>query len=340
MNIFVDTCILLKDPFFQKGTNKELIELVNKMKIKIFISNIVIQELEKNYREIIQKFNKQLSNIIEDGMDYHFVDCPVKEIDEELSVKNLQEFYNNLMGNGLLTILDYDNNFLPEVISRSFKKLRPFSGNKKEYNDTLIWLTYSRYAETLDLQDCILLSDNVSDFGEQDKTDPDNFVIHPDLQKDSNRFKIYRSTNELFREEIKKLQSKSLEFSKWLSSQPIDNDYVFNLLKKNFEINIQNKVTGYLESKDLTYFYVIKDNTSQNVSVSDINIGYCNNISIQNFDNKCMISCNLQGRVYISGYNNRNNTGWGTAFSLRLKVSFFYDSTEIPTDFCVESIEM
>ena len=163
------------------------------------MSNVVLLELKRNFRKIIDENNKSLNYIIEKGKDYKLVESPVSKINKEESLNNLVNFYNTLVKDGFLTILYSDNNLLPEIIERSVNKLKPFSENKTELKDTIIWLTYARYVEENDTQDCILLTDNVTDFCDMELPEKVIVEVHKDLKKDSTRFKIYRNTKELFR---------------------------------------------------------------------------------------------------------------------------------------------
>jgi len=349
MNIFLDTCILFKDPYFLKNYNKEFLELVKKKKINLFISNVVVQELERNYGKIIDDNNKSLNQIISKGKDYLFVDSPIIEIDKENSIKNLGNYYGKLEDDGFLTLLFSDNDLLPEIIKRSVKRLKPFSENKSELKDTIIWLTYSRYVEKNDIKDCIFLTDNVSDFCDMDKIKNGIIEIHDDLKGDSKRFKVYRNTTELIRGESEKLQSLSERFSYWLSTQNIDGELVFGLLWKFFILEITSKVTWYIESKELKQIFDINENISGSVSVSDVVLEQCNELTIDNFEDKCLISGYLYVNVSVSGYEKkiRKDTieeefiEYGsTKIDVRLFFSFLYDSKEIPTDFGIETIEI
>ncbi len=61
------------------------------------------------------------------------------------------------------------------------------------------------YAESEKLKDCIFLTENVNDFCNVEKLKDRIFEIHPDLQEDSKRFKIYLSPKELIEKESKTL---------------------------------------------------------------------------------------------------------------------------------------
>jgi hypothetical protein len=349
MNIFLDTCILFKDPYFLKNYNKEFLELVKKKKINLFISNVVVQELERNYGKTIDDNNKSLNQIISKGKDYLFVDSPIIEIDKENSIKNLGNYYGKLEDDGFLTLLFSDNDLLPEIIKRSVKRLKPFSENKTELKDTIIWLTYSRYVEKNDIKDCIFLTDNVSDFCDMEKNKQGIVEIHDELKKDSNRFKVYRNTTELLRSESKKLQSLSERFSYWLSNQNIDGEFVLDLIENKFLSIIESNVDHYVESKDLNQVFCSNENISGTIFVKSLFLERCNEITVDTFEDKCLISGYLYLNVSVDGYvrsirkdtTDMEFTEYGsTDISVRVVFSFFYNSSEIPTEFGIDSIEI
>src|SRR5690606_7702682 len=129
--------------------------------------------------------------------------------------KGFKNFYDQLISEGTVKILEYNNDMLPEIVNRAIERKKPFTENKTELKDTIIWLTYVKFVESKKLKNCILLTANVSDFCDTDEAKNNNFVIHPELKKDSNRFKVYKSPKELIQAEKPQLKFISQRFSVW-----------------------------------------------------------------------------------------------------------------------------
>jgi len=349
MNVFLDTSILLKDPHFIKNYNREFLTLVKKGKILLYMSNVVLLELEWNFRKLVDESNKTLTQIIGKGLDYKLVKSPLVEINKEESVENLLKFYAYLIEEGFLKILEYENNLLPEIVERSVKRIKPFTESKTELKDTIIWLTYARHIEKNDINDCVFLTDNVSDFCDLAKNKHGIVEIHDDLKKDCNRFKVYRSTSELLRSESEKLTSSNERFIRWGLNQQIDSDAVFSILTDNFKIKVYNSVKLFCESKNVKQIFNFIENIPGSISVTKIKFDFCEDIIIDTFESNCIISGNLYLTVSVDGYlespNNENN---GTEFkkfdstyvNVRLFFSFSYGIEQIPSDFGIDRIEI
>ena len=193
MNIFIDTSVIYKDPFWKGNFFSELIDIVKEKEIGLYISDVVLMEIERNYGKIIDEQIFQLSKAHSE-IDHYQMELDTKSsIDKAKSIKGLKAHYKKLEDEKIITVLKYSNEMLPEIVNRAVYRKKPFTETKTELKDTIIWLTYSEHAEKHKLKDCILLTSNVSDFCDTEKIKQKIFEIHPELQKDSNRFKVYKN---------------------------------------------------------------------------------------------------------------------------------------------------
>ncbi|EIA07450.1 PIN domain-containing protein [Flavobacterium frigoris] len=350
MNIFLDTSVLYKDPFWKGNFFNELIEIVKEKEINLYISNIVLMELEHNYKKIIEQETIKLDKVNTQINQYNIKINNLTSINLEESLKTLNEFYNQLVKDDTIRILDYSNDMLPEIVQRAIERKKPFTENKTELKDTIIWLTYVDFVEKHKLNDCILLTSNISDFCDTEKAKKDIFEIHSELQKDSKRFKVYKAPKELIQNEKLKLQFISQRFSVWLEDQDFSNNFVLDIIKESFEKEITRKIEREYESLEPSDIFENDEYyVSGYVSTGYFDIFEVDSIQVDNFNEECIIS----GEVYIScdveayEYNSVRDPGedshrfYGeTTNVIKLIFSFYYNKTEIPRSLNLDNFEI
>lgn len=347
MNIFIDTCILYKDPFLNGTFFKELVSLVIEKDIKIYISNIVLKELEKNYGKIVDEKINQQRKLTEDIKTYQIATIGNLSIDKQKAVENLTLYYDKLISDDIIQILDYSNDMLPEIVERAIWRKKPFTDHKTELKDTIIWLTYSKFAESKSLNDCIFLTENVNDFCDLEKVKKGIYEIHIDLQKDCKRFKVYKSIKDLVQKEKEKLQSTSQKFGIWLSEQEFDSEFVLSILENDFNNEIQRKVERYIENFDLHQIFDEEYFLTGYVTVDYISFDEVSDINVDTFKDECIISgilsinCSLEGFEYnvVRDPGEDKFRYYGdTDVVINLSFSFYYDRDELPRLFSIDYI--
>jgi predicted nucleic acid-binding protein len=351
MNIFLDTSVLYKDPFWKGNFFNELLETIKEKEINLYISNVVLMELEHNYKKIIEQEIIKLDKVNAQINQYNIITENVTTINLQESLDNLKAFYKDLVDSNTLKILDYSNDMLPEIVDRAIERKKPFTENKTELKDTIIWLTYAYFAERKRLSDCFLLTNNILDFCDTEKAKKEIYEIHSELQKDSNKFKVYKSPKDLIQSEKLKLQFVSQRFNIWLEEQDFSNDFVLELLRNNFEKEIISKIEREYESLEPSDIF---DNNDYYVSgyVStglSFEIFEVDSVQIDHFNEECIVS----GEVFIScdveayEYNSVRDPGedshrfYGeTTNIVKLIFSFYYDQEETPRSINLENFEI
>ncbi|WP_347175523.1 PIN domain-containing protein [Polaribacter uvawellassae] len=350
MNIFIDTSVIYKDPFWKGNFFSELIDIVKEKEIGLYISDVVLMEIERNYGKIVDQQIFQLSKAHSEIDHYQMSLENESIIDKDKSIKGLKSHYKKLIDEGILTLLKYSNEMMPEIVNRAVYRKKPFTETKTELKDTIIWLTYAEHAEKQKLKDCILLTNNVSDFCDTEKLKEKIFEIHPDLQKDSKRFKVYKSPKELIQNEKSTLQFITQRFGSWLEEQEFDNQFVLELLKENFEKEIKDRVEREYENLNLDDVFREEDYYLDGyVSPGFIEITDVDAIEIDTFNDECIISgqvfisCDVEGYQYNpvrdKGEDRYNYFGELTNVGI-LTFSFYYDKSEIPRSLNLDDYEI
>lgn len=347
MNIFLDTTVLYKDPFWKGNFYKELLDIVREQEVNLFVSTIVLKEVERNYGKILDEENTKLIKTKEKIEHYKFETSPITPIDKQKSLDKLNQFYTNLETRETITILDYENDLLPEIVERAVWRRKPFTESKTELKDALTWLTYAKYAEKHQLDNCILLSENVTDFCDTEKLKKEIFEIHPELQKDSNKFKIYLSPKTLIQQEKKTLQSATQRFSAWLKEQNFDEEFLLDIIETNFRNVVERKIERKFENYDLHSIFESDYYLTGYVSLDGFDFTNIDNINVDVFKDECIISGDLHINCEVEGYeyNSVRDSGedshryyGSTDLQIMATFSFTYDKNEVPTNFDIDYI--
>ncbi|MEW9051119.1 MAG: PIN domain-containing protein, partial [Neobacillus sp.] len=207
-----------------------MLEIVEKNNGLIFISDLVLKETRKNYIRNLEINLKKLKNQYKQLNKFLLNPLTNELYSTERYIDEFDQFYTEFTDNHYVEVLEYNNQFLPEVIRRSIGSIKPFAENRKEFMDCLIWLTYSSLVEKEELEDCYLISNNITDY-----YDETNANLHPDLLNDTKRIKPYRFPSDLIRYEP--LLAKNDEMLSWAENEKIDESYLTSLFQSNlFEL--------------------------------------------------------------------------------------------------------
>lgn len=250
MNIFVDTSILYPNPFWKGNYYGRILEVAGNNRAKIFISRIVLKELRHNFEKNLNKelydLKKTNSSLKNNLRRFEPFELPKKEecLADFDSYYKVMEEYNGVK------ILECPNDFLEPVLERAIKRIKPFTEKKTELKDALIWLTYSNYVNQNDLDDCIFLTKNCTDFCDLKKLKQNIFELHDDLKKDCDKFQIFTSIQAFYQANSEYLDKPEKELEQWIERINFDNDYVFDLLWDNEGDSITNEISNLVDRID------------------------------------------------------------------------------------------
>jgi predicted nucleic acid-binding protein len=249
MHVFLDSNFCYTDPFMQKNIhNRLLIELAEKEHITLYVSEVVRKEILNNFRKELDKYFGALktneSKIIKLLREEDSSPISWKYTVEDY-IEELDTFLAELEDKGIIQIVPYSNDMLPELVERSIKRIKPFTDKKLEFRDAIIWLSYVKFANEHKLDHCYLITKNTEDFLK-------NGELHPDLQKDSTAFTIYKDAQEFIEKskEVKDLQ-KFLELEKWVEEKdfPSNPDVIMNLIESQCFDHVYYACSNYLMDK-------------------------------------------------------------------------------------------
>lgn len=291
MNIFLDTNILYEDYFFDNKSPKKILEYTRKGFINLYMSEIVRLELRWQFQREIEAKNRELKRVIKDSERLK-IDTEIKLLDIPLQLEKFDSFYSQLENIPNFNIIQYKNNYLPDIVDRAIYRKKPFSEEKTELKDALIWKSYADYVESNHLQDCILLTNNTNDFClKKDKS-----KIHPDLLADTNKFSVINSSFEFLKSKSAILESPLINFQNYISQLDVNNEFVEDLIVENFENLIAKEIHSKIENLspndvlDSDFWY------DGYVSGGDIEILDCEDVEYEVLTDSALVS----GKIYVA----------------------------------------
>ncbi len=243
MNIFIDSNILYQDYFFENKSNKKLLEYCKEGLLNLHMSEIVRLELKRQFQKEIESKNTELQKLIKELKRLKVErEINVIPIDEHLN--KFDTFYNRLNSFDNFFIIHYKNEFLPDIIDRAINRRKPFTEEKSELKDAIIWKTYSDFVETNNTSDCVLLTNNTSDFCDK----KDKSKIHSDLTTDTNKFSVINSSYDFIKIYAKELESPDNKFLAYMKQIDVDDNFTIEIITKNFEKNIEEEMHNRIDN--------------------------------------------------------------------------------------------
>ncbi len=194
------------------------------------MSDIVRLELRKQFMDEIEEHNRFLKKAIKDAKRLK-IDILPNEINIEEHLEKFDNCYKALFSVENFKLLPIKNEFLPDLVDRAIYRKKPFTNEKMEVKDTIIWSTYSKYVESMSLDTFILLTANHSDFCDK----KDHSKIHPELLKDTARLKVVKGSYEFTKEYAAVLDSPEHRLQVFLQNTQIDLNYVNDLVHEHFD---------------------------------------------------------------------------------------------------------
>lgn len=283
INVFLDSNILFNNPFMDSGINKRLLNKIKQINGHVYITDIIYKEVIHNYVKKLEELNSDIDKL-KNKISKTNIEMNFKNIDVTVEQRKLELRFNELVEHNYITMLNTDSNLLNEVIERAIKKTKPFSDNKEEFRDCLIWLTYVHKSELDDLKNCFFITNNTSDFFAKDK-----ISLHPDLLEDTKRFKVYKGLIEFFN----------------LEQELFDLGNLKNL-KENFTFKSNDLYSGAMIEK---FEYELEEYINKNNSLLSkyiFDLSETTDIKFESYDiiNENIISTdlNIESRtIYITG---------------------------------------
>jgi predicted nucleic acid-binding protein len=184
MNIVLDTNVFLQDLFMTSRNFELLFDYLEKTNSRIILPRIVYEELSGRYRS---RLSSQIEAMeiarrkLEKTLLSPELPLPVVDIDKE--VDRYLDFVLDKLGITESSIIEHKPHYLSELVSRSVKRLKPFTERGEEFRDALLWLSVLDIAQELCGGILAFISCDTKAFGQAE-------AIHSELLEDIQRREV------------------------------------------------------------------------------------------------------------------------------------------------------
>lgn len=262
MDIIIDSNVFKRDLKLKDKNFEILNDYLSKTQSKVILPKIVLEEIKNLYKKTLKdNFNtyatsvaKLLSTLISPE-EYSKL-----SIDVDIEATKYVEYINEKLNITSHNIIDYKNEYLPELVRRAINRVKPLGEDGQQFRDGLLWLTILDYASTTENKELIFISTNSNDFAEKNSTN-----LHKDLLKECEERGVaihYYLTVEDFIA----TQASKIEFinDDWISEN-VDKEKIEELfisilsdthkdyIKDSVELDHNEHLTGYINRTDYIY---------------------------------------------------------------------------------------
>lgn len=287
LNIFIDTCILHGDYFFHNKSNRQLFDYMKEGLVNIYMSDIVLKELRRHYELELEQVAIEIEKAKKDASRLR-LKIEVEPFDTTAMLKKFDDNYLSLASTTNFEVLHYSIDMLPRIVENSILKIPPFFTDKRsELKDNLIWITYSSFVENGKLENCFLLTNNVSDFCDT----RNHSSAHKNLLQDTERFTIYKSTSEFLTEKSGIIEKPKIEFKEYIEGLEIDTDYVKQQLEDYFMDIIEEEIAIRIVTEtDYSLYLKHDDDLADGIRSHYFDINFCEDIKVEVLNQRALIS--------------------------------------------------
>ncbi|MFK5856844.1 MAG: PIN domain-containing protein [Bacteroidota bacterium] len=288
MIIFIDTNLLYRDPFWRGNYAKQILNVAREKRATIIICDVVIKELRFHFRkQILTEFEKiEKSNLKIKRLTLIHKGIKLPKLENYLI--EFDTWYSRLFKIDNIIRVSPSNDHFGEILNRAIERIKPFTENKSEFKDAVIWTCYYKYAKHNNLNNCFLLTNNSNDFAATgSKT-----TLHPDLCDDFDDFSLYPSFYDFYEAHKDFINAPIIAFTDWINKLIVNETYVLDLLVKSEDSTIRDTISAfldYLDPSDLSSDkYYIPPGGYLDLEKMDYN--YCSNIKIDIIKDYAIIS--------------------------------------------------
>lgn len=169
MDIIIDANIIRRDLKLNDKNFEILCDYLTRTNSKLIYPSIVLDEVKGLYKRALKEKIEQYHSIHK-KLKSTLVETKLPEIpnvDVDVEAEKYIEFLHSKLSTSKDNIIDYKNEFLPELVNRAIERKKPLDGKGQQFRDGLLWLSLLDYAKNADDRRIAFISDNPSDFAEK-----------------------------------------------------------------------------------------------------------------------------------------------------------------------------
>lgn len=166
MDTIIDSNIIRGDLKLNSKNFEILKDYLAKTNSKLILPSIVVEEVKGLYKRVlverIAEYAKSLNKLNGTLLSEVIQEFPELNIEEEGN-KYIEFIFNKLIISED-NIINYKNEYLPELVSRAIQRKKPLDNNGQQFRDGLLWLTILDFTEIANEKTIAFISENSSDF--------------------------------------------------------------------------------------------------------------------------------------------------------------------------------
>lgn len=241
MKVVLDSNIVIAD-FWLGSTNfKLLFESAKKGDVKIFIPEVVLDEVVNKYVKRLEDSKKKIDSELKTykKLSKEQETNPISQNMIDKSVTEYQKHLQQVVKDNSIEVIKYPKTDHKFLANKAINKLKPFNANEKGYRDSLIWenikelLTESESA--VSQPELVFISNNYKDFATSEyELNSDLIAELEDEDFDSKSVIVYPSLSEFNDKQTKLFFAQSKSFEKKL------------IQKELWDFDLHSEITDYL----------------------------------------------------------------------------------------------
>lgn len=214
MDIFLDSNILIADPWLRSQKLRMLMDFAEKSFSKILLLKPVEMEVRSHFKRRSASIIAGIENAIKTAERNHLKGLPNYDCADSL-IATMKEWESNfeqfIRKNEILRVA-IDNSVLLEALRRSAERIPPCSESGNELRDTVIWLSLLSCCKMRVFgQVNVFISENVRDFASPDKLSLRTELVE-DLKREKLELLYYPSLDSFLEEHAKKFEHITVEW--------------------------------------------------------------------------------------------------------------------------------
>jgi predicted nucleic acid-binding protein len=254
--IIIDTNIILSSLL----SNEKNLEILNdyrqKTKSEFLLPQIVFEELlsqyERSLEEKIKKYTTSIDNLNKILYSKNHFKNSLK-INKRTECNLYKESFFKKFKISENEILNYKNDFLPELVRRANYRIKPSSENKEEFRDCILWLTIKELANEKSREQIVFISNNIKEFADDTKQNLHRY-LNSEIKSLESSVHYLNSFEEFIQQKSKKV---NFITTKFINSH-LDVKYIHYYIKKflqKYTIDHIQEIfpTAKLTSSDLEF---------------------------------------------------------------------------------------
>ena len=169
MDVIIDTNIIRRDLKLNDRNFEILLDYLSNTNSKLILPSIVVEEIiglySRTLKERQDEFERAQKKLKSTVIKIDIADPPEINFDQEAN--NYLDFIHDKLNTSEANIIEYKNEFLPELVQRAIQRKKPLGEKGQQFRDGLLWLTLLDYAESTQEKRIAFISDNPKDFAEK-----------------------------------------------------------------------------------------------------------------------------------------------------------------------------